>query len=303
MSACYDPYPDLSDFCLCAKVAVAVAQKTLPFSFKRPSSEGRGDDAVSRVSGGVSGGAENGSCGSYAETADLSNDDKLRLYALYKVATVGKPVGGRPSILNYVERMKFDAWTACAEEEDWKGAEEVEAEYIAFARSCLPIIDEVMRKREEDRSRMREMTVSAAATTTSQSSSRAVSRRAAQDQPCSKAASPGHSSPSSRTDEMLTSATVAATVGKQTSPERSNGSARSVARPPLQLPSNLHRPFGKSLNALSTRMPNSIIPRSRLEVSYSTIFYACLAAGMVKDGAGTRADERQLSNSFEADGT
>jgi acyl-CoA-binding protein len=42
------------------------------------------------------------------------NDVLLRLYALYKQATVGDASGPRPGAFNMVSRAKFDAWSALA---------------------------------------------------------------------------------------------------------------------------------------------------------------------------------------------
>ncbi len=38
------------------------------------------------------------------------NDDMLRLYALYKQATVGDVTGDRPGMMDFVGRAKYDAW-------------------------------------------------------------------------------------------------------------------------------------------------------------------------------------------------
>lgn len=45
-----------------------------------------------------------------ALTRDPGNDVKLRLYALYKQATVGPVSGRRPGLTNPVGRAKHDAW-------------------------------------------------------------------------------------------------------------------------------------------------------------------------------------------------
>lgn len=39
-----------------------------------------------------------------------SNQDLLRLYALYKQATVGDATGDRPGMMDFVGRAKYDAW-------------------------------------------------------------------------------------------------------------------------------------------------------------------------------------------------
>ncbi|MEQ7127961.1 acyl-CoA-binding protein [Actinopolymorpha sp. B11F2] len=46
------------------------------------------------------------------QDTDPGNDVKLRLYALYKQATVGEVTGKRPGFTNPVGRAKFDAWDA-----------------------------------------------------------------------------------------------------------------------------------------------------------------------------------------------
>ena len=43
-------------------------------------------------------------------TVKITNEDKLKFYALYKQATVGNCTGKRPGALNIVARYKFDAW-------------------------------------------------------------------------------------------------------------------------------------------------------------------------------------------------
>ena len=41
-----------------------------------------------------------------------ANEDLLKLYALYKQATVGDVEGKRPGRLNLTGRAKYDAWAA-----------------------------------------------------------------------------------------------------------------------------------------------------------------------------------------------
>lgn len=66
-----------------------------------------------------------------AAVADLANDPgnetKLRLYALYKQATVGDADGKRPGFTNPVGRAKYDAWAKCT----GTTSEQAEADYIA----------------------------------------------------------------------------------------------------------------------------------------------------------------------------
>jgi diazepam-binding inhibitor (GABA receptor modulator, acyl-CoA-binding protein) len=49
-----------------------------------------------------------------AGSKDPGNDVKLRLYALYKQATLGDVTGKRPGFTNPVGRAKHDAWASVA---------------------------------------------------------------------------------------------------------------------------------------------------------------------------------------------
>jgi acyl-CoA-binding protein len=59
------------------------------------------------------------------------NDTLLRLYALYKQATMGDVSGQRPGVMDFVGRAKYDAWAGL------KGMVKKEAmqEYIDFVES------------------------------------------------------------------------------------------------------------------------------------------------------------------------
>jgi acyl-CoA-binding protein len=43
-------------------------------------------------------------------STDPGNDTKLRLYALYKQATVGDVQGKRPGTFDLIGKFKYDAW-------------------------------------------------------------------------------------------------------------------------------------------------------------------------------------------------
>jgi diazepam-binding inhibitor (GABA receptor modulating acyl-CoA-binding protein) len=58
---------------------------------------------------------------------DPGNDTKLRLYALYKQATVGDVTGKRPGFLDMVGRAKYDAWAGLA----GTSSAQAEADYVA----------------------------------------------------------------------------------------------------------------------------------------------------------------------------
>lgn len=65
-----------------------------------------------------------------ALTADPGNETKLRLYALYKQATVGDVEGKRPGFTNPVGRAKHDAWASVA----GTPADEAKQRYVELAR-------------------------------------------------------------------------------------------------------------------------------------------------------------------------
>ena len=48
-------------------------------------------------------------------TVELTNEDKLKFYAIYKQATVGNCSGKRPGMMNIVARYKYDAWKKLSE--------------------------------------------------------------------------------------------------------------------------------------------------------------------------------------------
>ena len=62
-----------------------------------------------------------------------TSDNLLFLYAHYKQATAGDVSGTRPSMLDVIGRMKFDAWAKL------KGISKTEAEarYIAKVKALL----------------------------------------------------------------------------------------------------------------------------------------------------------------------
>ncbi|KAH9551814.1 hypothetical protein CY35_09G033000 [Sphagnum magellanicum] len=61
-----------------------------------------------------------------------TNEDKLILYGLFKVATVGKPETSRPGIFDPKGRAKWDAWKKVED----KSQDEARQEYIVKALSC-----------------------------------------------------------------------------------------------------------------------------------------------------------------------
>ena len=64
-----------------------------------------------------------------ALSADPGTEVKLRLYALYKQATIGDVEGGRPGITNPVGRAKYDAWAAAR----GLSADEAKRAYVELA--------------------------------------------------------------------------------------------------------------------------------------------------------------------------
>ncbi|GAA5991649.1 hypothetical protein JCM11641_000209 [Rhodosporidiobolus odoratus] len=68
-----------------------------------------------------------------ASSASTSNETKLRLYALYKIATESTaPVSSRPGIFDFTGRAKWDAWAALGkqfEQEEDGGKARAQREY------------------------------------------------------------------------------------------------------------------------------------------------------------------------------
>lgn len=62
---------------------------------------------------------------------DPGNDAKLKLYALYKQTTVGPCNVAKPSILNFVEKAKYDAWLSLKDMPQSQAADE----YIQLVNS------------------------------------------------------------------------------------------------------------------------------------------------------------------------
>ncbi|ANE42814.1 acyl-CoA-binding protein [Deinococcus puniceus] len=56
------------------------------------------------------------------------NDTMLKLYALYKQATLGDTTGERPGGFNFVAAAKYDAWKALA----GQSQADAQAEYVAL---------------------------------------------------------------------------------------------------------------------------------------------------------------------------
>ncbi|KAK9863724.1 hypothetical protein WJX84_010886 [Apatococcus fuscideae] len=58
--------------------------------------------------------------------SNVTNEDKLILYGLYKQATMGDNTGDRPGVFNQTGRAKHDAWEA----QKGKGKDTAMEEYI-----------------------------------------------------------------------------------------------------------------------------------------------------------------------------
>jgi diazepam-binding inhibitor (GABA receptor modulating acyl-CoA-binding protein) len=67
-------------------------------------------------------------------TTDPGNDTKLRLYALYKQASVGDVSGSRPGPFSMVARAKYDAWAATS----GMSADDAKRAYVDTVRGLRP---------------------------------------------------------------------------------------------------------------------------------------------------------------------
>jgi len=67
-------------------------------------------------------------------TITMNNDGKLRMYGLFKQATVGDQTASKPGMLSGLEaRAKWKAW----ESEKGKMKDDAAKEYVTVAKGCL----------------------------------------------------------------------------------------------------------------------------------------------------------------------
>mmetsp|Transcript_59703 Transcript_59703/g.124721 ORF Transcript_59703/g.124721 Transcript_59703/m.124721 type:complete len:91 (-) Transcript_59703:218-490(-) len=64
----------------------------------------------------------------------MSNEDKLKLYSLYKQGSVGDVNTERPGMLDFTGKAKWDAWNSLK----GKSKEDAQSEYIQFVTSLKP---------------------------------------------------------------------------------------------------------------------------------------------------------------------
>lgn len=64
----------------------------------------------------------------------LTQEDQLLIYGLFKQAKFGNVTGSRPGVFSPTERTKWDAWNANKD----KSQEAAAAEYVGVARRLLP---------------------------------------------------------------------------------------------------------------------------------------------------------------------
>ncbi|BGO92039.1 hypothetical protein NBRC10512_001008 [Rhodotorula toruloides] len=73
-----------------------------------------------------------------SSTVASSNETKLALYALFKIATVSsRPTTSRPGLLDWTGRAKWDAWDKLGREERFEGEagkRQAQEEYVEVAR-------------------------------------------------------------------------------------------------------------------------------------------------------------------------
>lgn len=63
-------------------------------------------------------------------TKTPTNDDKLKLYSLYKQGALGDNTTEKPGMLDFVGKAKWNAW----EEQKGKTPEDAQQEYIDFVK-------------------------------------------------------------------------------------------------------------------------------------------------------------------------
>lgn len=62
-----------------------------------------------------------------------SNDELLKLYALFKQGTIGDVKGSRPGILKVKDRAKYDAWA----KNKGLSADSAQVEYISLVENLI----------------------------------------------------------------------------------------------------------------------------------------------------------------------
>lgn len=65
---------------------------------------------------------------------DISNDDKAKVYGLFKQAKVGDNKTEQPSFYQLTEKAKWNAWTA----EKGKSTEQAQHEYVEICLKYFP---------------------------------------------------------------------------------------------------------------------------------------------------------------------
>ncbi|XP_047502212.1 enoyl-CoA delta isomerase 2-like [Penaeus chinensis] len=76
---------------------------------------------------------------------DPGNEAKLKIYALFKQATVGAVNSKRPGMMDFVGRAKWDAWNSLGN----MSQEEAQKNYIAFVNSLAGAEEEQAKAQEE----------------------------------------------------------------------------------------------------------------------------------------------------------
>lgn len=77
---------------------------------------------------------------------DVDNEQKLKLYALYKQATNGPCAGEKPSMFNAVEKAKWQAWSSLGE----LSSEEAKKNYISIVGELIAAAGPAASSAEEE---------------------------------------------------------------------------------------------------------------------------------------------------------
>jgi diazepam-binding inhibitor (GABA receptor modulating acyl-CoA-binding protein) len=67
-------------------------------------------------------------CGEEKKTNKFSDEEKLKLYSLYKQGSIGNVNTDRPGMLDFKGKAKWDAWNARKNQ----SKEQCQQEYVAF---------------------------------------------------------------------------------------------------------------------------------------------------------------------------
>ncbi|VDN04198.1 unnamed protein product [Thelazia callipaeda] len=71
---------------------------------------------------------------------ELTNDQKLMFYSLYKQAIMGKNTSPKPNFLNFVEKSKWEAWTKLSD----MSSDEAKLKYVEAVKEMIEAMSKTL---------------------------------------------------------------------------------------------------------------------------------------------------------------